>query len=165
MKKGFQYDQPKRFDRQLADDHNDPYRLKTKLPEPTLCPQCGLMFHDGHWQRMARSGENAHEDLCPACRRTNDRFPAGYVTLQGDFVGAHSSEILKLVRNTEKQERGQHPLQRIMDVETSDKAISVTTTDIHLARRIGEALHHAYEGTLDISYGPEDYLIRVAWSR
>jgi hypothetical protein len=41
----------------------------------------------------------------------------------------------------------------------------VTTTDPHLARRIGEALHDAYKGTLDYQYNKEDNLLRVTWSR
>ena len=36
MKKGFQHGQPKRFDRQMADEHNDPYRPKKKLPQEVI---------------------------------------------------------------------------------------------------------------------------------
>lgn len=164
MKKGFSHDQPKRFDRQLAEEHKDPYRPKTKLPEPTVCPQCGLVFHDGHWQQMARP-KQAHETVCPACHRTNDRFPAGYVTLESDFVEKHRDELLTLARSTEEQEKSQHPLQRIMEINEENNKITITTTDIHVARRIGEAIHRAYEGNLDVNYGPEDYVVRVGWTR
>ena len=41
----------------------------------------------------------------------------------------------------------------------------ITTTDTHLPRRIGEALSHAYHGTLDLQYADEDQLIRVNWTR
>ena len=41
----------------------------------------------------------------------------------------------------------------------------VTTTDPHLARRIGEALHHAYKGELDYHYNKEEKLLRVVWRR
>ena len=165
MKKGVQHGQPKRFDRQMADEHNDPYRPKKKLPQPTLCPQCSLVFNDGRWQRTARPAGAVHEHVCPACRRMNDRFPAGYVTLQGEFVEQHRSEIVKLVRNTEEREQSEHALQRIMEINEDGSEIAVTTTDIHLARRIGEAIHNAYEGDLDVNYGPEDYVVRVTWSR
>ena len=165
MKKGFSHDQPQRLDRQLAEEHKDPYRPKTKLPEPTVCPQCGLVFHDGHWQQLSRPAQ-AHEQVCPACHRINDRFPAGYVTLQGGFVGAHHDELVKLARTTEDKEKSQHPLQRIMDIEKQgDDKISITTTDIHVARRIGEAIERAYEGDLSVTYGPEDYVVRVTWTR
>lgn len=164
MKKGFSHGQPKRFDRQLAEEHKDPYRPKTKLPEPTVCPQCGLVFHDGRWRQSARPSQ-AHETVCPACHRINDRFPAGYVTLESDFVEQHRDELLKLARTTEEREKGQHPLQRIMEIEEQGNKITITTTDIHVARRIGEAIHSAYEGNLDVAYGPEDYVVRVTWSR
>lgn len=164
MKKGFSHDKPQRFDRQLAEEHKDPYRPKTKLPEPTVCPQCGLVFRDGHWQQAAKMA-NAHEQLCPACQRSNDRFPAGYVTLHGPFVASHRDDLLKLARSTEEKEKGQHPLQRIMDVAESGESIEITTTDIHVARRIGEAIERAYEGALDVNYGPEDYVVRVTWTR
>lgn len=46
-----------------------------------------------------------------------------------------------------------------------DGVIAVTTTDVHLARRIGEALHRAYQGQLDIKYSQDEYLVRVNWTR
>ncbi len=106
--------------------------------------------------RTAQPAGAVHEHLCPACRRINDRFPVGCVKLQGEFVEQHRREILKLVRNTEEREQGEHALQRIMEINEDGSEITVTTTDIHLARRIGEAINNAYEGDLDINYGPED---------
>ena len=50
-----------------------------------------------------------------------------------------------------------------MAVEEQDDATLVTTTDIHLARRIGEALHHAYHGDLEFHYNPAENLLRVSW--
>ena len=72
---------------------------------------------------------------------------------------------MKLVRNTEEREQGEHALQPIMEINEDSSEIAVTTSDIHLARRIGEAINNAYEGDLDINYCPEDYTVRVAWSR
>jgi len=51
-----------------------------------------------------------------------------------------------------------------MAVEEKDGATLVTTTDIHLARGIGEALHHAYQGELQYHYNPEQNLLRVNWT-
>lgn len=164
MKKAFSHNQPKRFDRQLADEHKDPYRPKGKLPEPTVCPQCALVFRDGHWQHAARP-DNAHESVCPACGRSNDHFPAGYVTLESDYVEQHHDELMKLAHATEQREKDQHPLQRIMEIKEEGRKIEITTTDVHVARRIGEAICNAHGGELDINYGPEDYVVRVNWSR
>ena len=52
-----------------------------------------------------------------------------------------------------------------MDIEKTEHGTSITTTDIHLARGIGEALHHAYQGELEFHYNPEQNLLRVNWRR
>ena len=52
-----------------------------------------------------------------------------------------------------------------MDITEEGGVTSVTTTDVHLARRIGEALHHAYQGKLDIKYSQDEYVVRVTWER
>ena len=52
-----------------------------------------------------------------------------------------------------------------MNIEEQHGTTVLKTTDIHLPRRIGEALHRAYEGKLDFHYEEESYFIRVAWNR
>jgi NMD protein affecting ribosome stability and mRNA decay len=151
-------------DRQVEEVVHDPYMARSKPPEPALCPECGVVYHKGRWQRAPRPVK-AHEHLCPACHRIKDRLPAGYVKLSGDFLGTHRDEIRHLIRNEEQQEAANHPLQRIMDITEEGGVTSVTTTDVHLARRIGEALHHAYQGKLDIKYSQDEYLVRVDWIR
>ena len=85
--------------------------------------------------------------------------------LEGDFLAQHESELIQLVRNLEKKEKAEHPLKRIMDIAKEDGGLLVTTTDVHLAHGIGEALHHAYKGELDSHYNPEEKLLRVHWRR
>ena len=77
----------------------------------------------------------------------------------------HRDEIEHLVRNEEEHEAADHPLQRIMDITWQNGAITITTTDVHLARRIGEAVHYAYQGRLEIKYSQDEYLVRVNWTR
>lgn len=142
---------------------HDAYKAKHKLPEPTVCPQCGAVFHKGRWQWL-EAPAGAHQEPCPACHRIHDHFPAGFVTLQGKFFLAHREEIMHLAHNVEKRERTEHPLKRIMAIEEKDGALLITTTDIHLARGIGEAIHHAYQGDLKFHYNPEENLLRVSWT-
>lgn len=145
---------------------HDAYKAKGKLQEPSVCTQCGAVFHEGRWQWMqAPTGAEVHRIICPACHRIHDHFPAGYLTLKGEFFRVHHDEIMHLVHNHEKRERMEHPLKRIMAVEEGDGTTLVTTTDIHLVRGIGDALHHAYAGELDFHYNPEQNLLRVTWSR
>lgn len=56
-------------------------------------------------------------------------------------------------------------MQRIIAIEKNQQGTLVTTTDIHLARGIGEALHHAYQGELEFHYNPDRNLLRASWSR
>lgn len=154
-------------ERPILEQDIDAYQAKEKLPEPTACPQCGALFHKGHWQ-WGTAPNDAHREICPACHRMNDHCPAGFVTLEGDFFKTHNEDIMHLIRNHEQHQRAEHPLKRIMAIERiegKDNALLVTTTDIHLARGIGEALHHAYQGELELKYNAGEHLLRVRWSR
>lgn len=164
MKNRFAGFQPVRRDRLLQENRHDPYQARHKLPEPTVCPDCGAVFHGGRWQWLARPA-GAHEASCPACQRSRDRMPAGYVSVSGDFFDSHRDELLHLVRNEEARAKAEHPLKRILDIADENGGALVTTTDIHLARGIGEALHHAYQGELEYHYNEQENLLRVAWQR
>ena len=155
--------QIQRHDALFQERVHDAYKAKGKLPEPTVCAQCGAVFHEGRWQ-WRQAPANAHQGTCPACHRIHDHYPAGFLTLKGTFFQSHRDEIMHLVHNHEHHERAEHPLKRIMEVEEKDGATLVTTTDIHLARGIGEALHHAYQGELQYHYNPEQNLLRVSWT-
>ncbi len=145
---------------------HDPYKTRLKLHDPSVCPDCGALYHSGRWTwPEVPPPENAEPERCQACHRIHDHYPAGWVTLSGGFVASHRAEILHLLRHNEELEKAEHPLHRIMDIEDENGALVVTTTDIHLPRRIGEALHHAYRGTLDYHYEEETYRLRVRWSR
>ena len=155
---------PVRRDRLLQEQTEDAYKLKGKLPEPTVCPQCGAVFREGRWQ-WGDSPKDAHHTLCPACHRANDKYPARFISLQGAFFNAHRDEIMNLVRHEEQRDRQTHPLKRILDIEQDDDGALVTTSDIHLARSIGDAVHHAYHSDLEFRYKPDDRLLRVHWAR
>jgi len=156
-------EQPRRDQFQREHMH-DPYQSREKLTEPMVCGQCGAVFHDGHWQ-WGPAPRDAQQSTCPACHRINDSYPAGELTLAGDFINAHRDEILALARHQEELEKGEHALHRIMDISTEPEGMSITTTDIHLPRRIGEAVHRAFHGDLDIRYVDDTYFVRVDWRR
>lgn len=153
-----------RHDSTIMEQTDDAYKARGKLPEPTVCEQCHAVFRAGRW-RWGDSPANAHRTLCPACARTNDRYPAGFIMLEGAFVRTHGDEIVNAIRNVEQRQKAEHPLKRIMSLEQRDGGIDVTTTDIHLARGIGDAVHDAYQGELELHYNREDQLLRVYWVR
>lgn len=148
----------------LQEHLDDSYKSRGKLPEPTVCPQCGAVFHKGRWQWLPKP-EKAHSEMCPACHRIHDGVPAGYVKLEGQFLAQHRGELLELVRHVESKEKAEHPLQRIMNIVDEHGGVLVTTTDSHLARGIGDALHHAYQGYLEFQYNPDENLLRAHWKR
>ena len=143
---------------------NDPYAERGKPSGPAVCAGCGAVYQDGRWQWLA-APPGAQAVQCAACRRTAEQMPAGYVELDGEFARAHRAELLELVRHLEAREKAEHPLQRIMAIDERDGGLTISTTDIHLARGIGEALQHAYKGQLDYHYPPDEYLLRVRWQR
>ncbi|MBS1170905.1 MAG: hypothetical protein H6R01_1823 [Burkholderiaceae bacterium] len=150
---------------QLMDEIvHDPLQDLGKLAEPAVCGTCKAVYHKGHWQWLA-SPPNAYLVQCPACKRVQQKLPAGYVTISGEFARSHEAELLALIHNLETREKQEHPLKRIMNIEHADGAIEITTTDIHLAHGIGEALHHAYKGELESHFNDAEYLLRVHWQR
>jgi NMD protein affecting ribosome stability and mRNA decay len=149
----------------------DTYRRKSrkvevKLPDETRCPDCGAEFRKGRWRwptmprRRSKGGEP-----CPACRRIRDGYPAGEVSIRGEFARAHREELLAQVRHLEEREKARHPLNRLMEIREAEDALRITTTDVHLAHAIGEALFRAYRGTLHAPWAEEGDLLRVSWER
>jgi NMD protein affecting ribosome stability and mRNA decay len=153
-----------RRDRLIRDSRHDPYRAERKPQEPTVCPDCGVVFREGRW-RWAAGPVDAPRVVCPACQRIRDDYPAGYVTVTGEFATSHREEIIALARNVETRERAEHPLKRIIDAREEDDDLVITTTDVHLARSIGDSLHAAYAGELESDYAKDENLVRLRWSR
>lgn len=155
---------PIRRDQLRQERVHDTYKLQGKLAEPAACSECGAIYHAGRWQ-WAPAAAEAERVICPACQRIRDRFPVGFVEAGGSFFAEHREEALALLRHREAKEKAEHPLARIIGIEEGAEGIMVTTTDIHLARDLGEALHHAFQGELEFHYNEAQNLLRVRWSR
>lgn len=155
---------PPRRDRLLQEQRHDPYRATEKVTDLTSCPDCAACFRDGRWTwQSAPAG--APSGRCPACRRIEDDYPGGYLTLEGPFLADHEEEILALVRNVEERQRTEHPLQRLMAITPQEEGFLVTTTDPHLAHGMGTALRKAYRGELEASWADGETLVRATWRR
>jgi len=145
------------------DNRIDTYREKEKYKEPTRCSKCSALFINGRWS-WQNTSEETNSAVCPACRRIDDNYPAGFLTLGGSFFDNHRDEIMNMVENIRTTEREEHPLERIMNIEEKDGQTVITTTGMHLPRGLGNAIKDAYEGELDISYDAENY-VRISWFR
>ncbi len=154
-----------RLDRLVKEKRHDPYQAREKFPEPTVCTDCGAVFTGGRWVWMEDKPEKANKALCPACRRIREKMPAGIIELSGRFLKSHGEEILNLVRNEEKAEKAAHPLERIMEIKEDGGTIEITTTGIHLAKRIGEAIRRSYQGEYQLEYGDGEKNVNITWHR
>jgi NMD protein affecting ribosome stability and mRNA decay len=148
----------------IKDRRKDVYRDISTLKELTMCKICGAVFVNGRWTWNEVLKE-ARKVLCPACRRINDKFPAGNIQIKGDFCRDHKTEILNLIKNIEKLEKTERPMERVMQIREEKAHTSVTTTGIHIARRIGEALSRSYACDLSFQYGDGEKSIRVFCNR
>lgn len=153
-----------RRDRLVQENRHDTYKQQGKWPEPTICNECGSVFKDGRWS-WNKLTEEANKVVCPACQRIADNYPAGYVELKGTFFQEHREELLSLICNEEKLEKVQHPMERIISIVREDERTLVTTTGVHVARRIGKALSRAYQGEFSLRYGDDEKSVRVRWNR
>jgi NMD protein affecting ribosome stability and mRNA decay len=149
----------------LKEKVHDPYRTREKLREVARCPQCGARYANGRWTWPKVAVGAFRRQLCPACRRINDHYPAGELVLAGNFLDDHRDEVLATACNVGESERNEHPLHRIMAIEDEDGDVKISTTDIHLPHRIAHALKDAWGGTMSTHYDLEGYFTRVHWER
>lgn len=153
-----------RRDRLMQEKRHDTYKEEKKWPEPTACTECNAVYIGGRWTWDVPP-DQANKVLCPACQRISANYPAGNLELKGSFFQKHHEEMLNLIRNEEAQEKGEHPLERIMEIADKGSHTEITTTGVHIARRIGEAVSRAYKGELSFTYSDGEKSIRVLWER
>ncbi|WP_417666434.1 BCAM0308 family protein [Pseudidiomarina sp.] len=134
-----------------------------KLTSPSRCKQCGAEFHDGRWCWPSEASAEAASVVCPACRQTNEQSPTGVLSLSGDYFFAHKDEIMHLIQHQVDHENKQHPMNRIIQMDQKPDAVTYSFTDMHLPKRVGNALKHAHSGELDIQY--DEAICRATWKR
>lgn len=154
-----------RLDRRIQEYIHDPYFVREKYSDPSVCESCGLLFSGGIFEWPEKSIKSAAKMTCPACRRIQDNYEGGRVLLEGSFIARHKDEILNIVQNTEEIEKKYRPLERIISVTDEPGRIGISTTYEHIARRIGEAVHKAYKGEMKIQYPEGQKYVRIYWRR
>ena len=163
-----------RSDRLLREHDHDTYHPEMKSEGALMCPECHAVYSEGRWQwiqdlgQLKRFMKKIHKkdhEICPACKRTMDHYPAGELVLRGDFLFKHMKEIIGLTRNEELSEMGQHPLNRIMEIRKNRDEVVIETTDQHLPTRIAKALKRAYGGITDFKFAKSSGMMRATWAR
>ncbi|HAB54577.1 MAG: ATPase [Ignavibacteria bacterium RIFOXYB2_FULL_35_12] len=154
----------RRKDRLIRDRRKDAYVDQIILKDPAVCSKCNAVYTNGRWT-WKTTEQVTTKTTCPACRRISDNYPAGNIEIKGNFFHLHSVDILNLVNNIERLEKTERPLERIISITESKVKTIITTTGIHIARRIGEALSRSYQGNFNFQYADGDKSIRVFWER
>ncbi len=144
----------------------DAYQEKGGVKGTTYC-SCGVVYRNKRWYREeSLSGQHeGHELVCPACRRIADRNPAGIVSMSGEFFATHESEIHNLINNTAQDAVTKNPLGRIMDICAEKDGVTITTTDVKLAQKIGREVFKSHGGQLQFIWSHAESPVRVTWSR
>ena len=146
--------------------NHDPYLTRRKWSEPSWCPDCGVSYDHGRWVWAANQASGATQRTCPACQRIRDDYPAGYLSLRGEFLVMHRREIESLIQHIVNREKQEHPLKRLMRIEEDKEGVvEVTFTEPHLTAQVGEQIQRAYDGILKTHYEQGEYLVRVDWER
>jgi hypothetical protein len=154
----------RRKDRLIKDNRKDTYIDQIALKDPAACSKCNAVYTNGRWT-WKTTEQITSKTICPACRRISDNYPAGYIEIKGNFFLLHSTDIINLVNNVERLEKTERPLERIMSITDDKGKTIITTTGIHIARRIGEALSRSYQGNFLFQYADGEKSIRVFWER
>ena len=154
-----------RKDKLIQEYIHDPYFVKEKYREPSVCKKCGVAFQGGLFVWSKAAPGNADTMICPACRRIADNYEGGVLYLEGEFLAEHRDEIMSVIRNTEEEVSRYRPLERIMEISEEDGKVEVKTTYEHLAKKLGNALHRACKGDLKVQYLEGEKYVRVWWSR
>ncbi len=129
-------------------------------PTGALACDCGVVFHAGRWRWGPPPLADVVSAVCPACERVRARRPAGSVRLHPE-LDAPEEEVRHMVANLEQAEREEHPLERVMAVERVDGALLVTTTGVHLARRVAHALERRFHRKGTTRYPEHEAVVLV----
>lgn len=144
----------------------DAYGSKGGVSGAAYC-ECGAVFSNKRWhfEGIGAIPQGEQRVVCPACHRIADRNPAGIVTLKGSFFAAHGTEIDNLVRNTAEAAAVKNPLGRIMDISREKEGVTITTTDVKLAQKIGREVFKSHGGDLQFTWSHAVGPVRISWSR
>lgn len=153
-------------------DHEAGHKSDKHPGEPRLCEKCGALYQKGHWtldeSALKKSKSNKAKPsftICPACLQVTSGEPAGFVYIEGSFLGKHEAEIENLLKHEDEESALVNPLARIMEVKRTENRLVVTTTTENLAQRIGRSLNRAFGGGVRYDFSHENKLARVYWHR
>lgn len=148
----------------LEEDYDAYQNTSPPEHEPAVCPDCGSVYRNKHWQNGEGLELNSPTDhLCPGCRKVRDGYYYGEVRLGGTFLIDHRDEILNLIVNETERLQKDNPIARIVQARAQDGQLLIRTTNAKLAEHIGRMLEKSYDGTLERLQDHD--IARYKWSR
>ncbi|HET8563237.1 MAG TPA: BCAM0308 family protein [Candidatus Binatia bacterium] len=124
-----------------------------------LLPPTAMVAQATHWKWTT---DSARCVFCPACKKIKEKYPSGELHMVG-VDPKDRREVLRILRNEEKQAREKNPLERIMQLEALNGEWKVQTTTEKLAQRLGRSLHKARGGRLAYKWSHNNKFVRVFW--
>ena len=161
---------PKKYNTLYKKSHieRDMYLPRLDPKGVIQCSGCGAFHYRRHWTLTPPGGFSSqihsHLVFCPACRKIQDRFPGGELTLRG-VEAENRGEIVRILRNEESRAREKNPLERIMRMDAANGGWRIETTTEKLAQRLGRSVRKARGGKLQYKWGHNNKFARVVWCR
>ena len=153
-----------------AGRQEDPYQ-PAEGQEAALCTQCHALYRSKRWsfdaplyERLAGT-DKVREVVCPTCRKINDHFPEGVLTLSGEFFSRHREEIVRLLEKEAGRVAQRSVADRVIQMIPKGDKLVVETTSEKMAQHLGRAVYKAYKGDLHFRWGEVERFVRVSWSR
>jgi len=150
---------------------SDPYIPEEGIKEVSVCAGCHAIYKNKRWyldptalEKLRKEGP-LYEVTCPACKKIEDHYPEGIVTLRGEYLWNHEEEIRNILKNEEQKAMAKNPMERIMRIEREGDELLIETTEEKLAEHLGRALHKAHQGELNVSWADDHSVCRVWWQR
>ena len=149
----------------------DPFSFEKSLKDRSLCKKCHNFFLNNRWEndpglyRRLRDEGEIHWILCPSCRKAQEGYAEGVLTLRGNYLWNHEQEIRRLLKNEEDRCFGRNPLERVVSVLREQDRLVLETTGQKLAEHLGKALQRAHQGDFTIQWSGCPEICRVSWER
>ena len=149
----------------------EPYELAAG-EEAAVCQECHALYQEKRWffdeklyDKLAGAGK-VRQVVCPTCRKIQDHYVEGYLTLSGEFLVEHKAEIINVLEKEAAKVGSHSVVDRIIQMvpEGDDKLVVETTTE-KMAEHLGRMLRRDYKGDLNFRWSEMDKFVRVYWTR
>lgn len=151
---------------------DDPYLPWGGRHEIAICTTCKAIYQNKRWffneelYRQYFGRETTNRVTCPSCKKIQDRYFEGVLTLEGEFFAQHREEIITLLNRESGRVSGKNPLDRVIKmIPEGDRRLVVETTTEKMAQHLGRAVYRAYKGDLDFRWSHMNKFVRVYWTR